>query len=163
MVVRRRRYGGTPQTALADYVAEHAKQWVASWLEAVRRDETTAHYHDYPHTDELLRDTEALYHYLGMWLRSGEWDPRIDPHYQRIGRVRRQEGFRLSEVVSAILLAKRQLWEGISSGRPLSVALELEVQKALRLFYDRAIYNTVRGYEEAAAYKEREGRDRPRP
>lgn len=147
MVVRHRRYGGTPKTALADYVTEHAKEWVTGWLDEVR---STPRYRDYHDTGELLRDTEAMYHYLALWLRTGEWDPRVDPHYQRIGRVRRQEGFKLSEVVSGILLAKGHLWEGLGAGRQLSIALELEVHKALRLFYDRAIYNTVRGYEEAA-------------
>ena len=147
MVVRHRRYGGTPQSVLADYIAEHAREWVAAWLDEVRREPTTRHYHDFPDSDELVRDTEALYHYLALWLRSGEWDPRIDPHYERIGRVRREEGLPLSEVVSAILLAKRHLWGGIVAGRKLSVALELEVSRAISLFYDKAVYHTIVGYE----------------
>ncbi|HUP01140.1 MAG TPA: hypothetical protein VM737_06425 [Gemmatimonadota bacterium] len=147
MQARHRRYGGTPRSNLGAYIAGRAPEWVKTWLRDVRRDETTPTYHTYADTAELLRDTEALYHYLAIWLRRGEWDPRIDPHYQRIGRDRRREGFPLSEVVSAILLAKRHLWDGLVEGNQLSIALELEVQKAMRLFYDRAIYNTVLGYE----------------
>lgn len=147
MTARRRRYGGTPQTALADYIAERADDWAGAWLDEVRREETTPRYHAYPDPDELRRDTTALYHYLALWLRTGEWDPRIDPHYRRIGHDRRSAGFPLSEVVSAILLAKRHLWNGIIASRVLSQALELEASKAISLFYDKAIYHTVAGHE----------------
>lgn len=147
MVVRHRRYGGTPQSVLAGYIIEHAESWVGAWLEEVRKEKTTPSYHRYANTDELKRDTLALYHYLALWLRTGEWDPRIDEHYHRIGRDRRAAGFSLSEVISAILLAKRHLWNGIVADKQMSVALELQVSKAISLFYDKAIYHTILGYE----------------
>lgn len=147
---RYRRFRIAPQIRLARYIAGHAKEWVKEWLEKVREDPATAEYASYVDTDELLRDTEALYHYLATWLRHGEWDPRIDPHYQRIGRDRRREGFPLGQVIAAILLAKRTLWDRIVEDKQLSVALELEVTRAISRFYDQAIYNTVLGYEEAS-------------
>lgn len=147
MPVRHRRYGGTPKSVLADYIAGQAERWARAWYEEVREEPTTTQYHGYPDAEELTRDTKALYHYLAVWLRTGEWDPRIDPHYRRIGRDRRRAGFPLSEVISAILLAKRHLWDGIVAGRQLSIALELEVSKAISLFYDKAIYHTIAGYE----------------
>ncbi|MGH7572015.1 MAG: RsbRD N-terminal domain-containing protein [Gemmatimonadota bacterium] len=137
-----------PQIRLGRYIAGHAKKWVKEWLETVQQDPSTPAYASYGDTDELLRDTEALYHYLATWLRHGEWDPRIDPHYQRIGRDRRREGFPIAQVIAAILLAKRALWEKLVENKPLSMALELEVTRAISRFYDRAIYNTVIGYEE---------------
>ena len=148
MAVRHRRYGGTPQSVLASYIVDHADEWVEAWLEEVRRESTTPAYHAYDDTEELRRDTLALYHYLSLWLRTGEWDTRIDTHYHRIGRDRRAAGFTLSEVISAILLAKRHLWDGIVAGKQMSVALELQVAKAISLFYDKAIYHTILGYEE---------------
>lgn len=147
MPERRRRYGGTPRSVLAEYIAEHADAWVDAWLREVREEPTTKHYRTYADRDELRRDTTALYHYLALWLKAGEWDPRIDPHYQRIGRDRRAAGFPLSEVISAVLLAKRALWNGIMAGPVLSVALQMEASKAISLFYDKAIYHTIVGYE----------------
>ncbi len=146
---RYRRFRIAPQIRLASYIASHAKMWVKEWLREVRQDPATSAYAAYADTDELLRDTEALYHYLATWLRHGEWDPRIDPHYQRIGRARRREGFPLGQVIAAILHAKRTLWDRIVEDKQLSLALELEVTRAISRFYDRAIYNTVLGYEEA--------------
>lgn len=151
MQVRHRRYGGTPQSRLGEYITQNADVWVESWLDTVRREETTPTYHTYGDTAELLRDTKALYYYLAIWLRRGEWDPRIDPHYRRVGRDRWREGFPLSEMVRAIQLAKRALWNGIIAGNQLSIALELEVWKAISVFYDQATYHTVLGYEEARA------------
>jgi hypothetical protein len=147
MVVRHRRYGGTPQSTLAAYIVEHAPEWVDAWLAEVRQERTTPSYHSYADVEELKRDTLALYHYLALWLRTGEWDPRIDTHYHRIGRDRRAAGFSLSEVISAILLAKRHLWNGIIVGKQMSVALELQVSKSISLFYDKAIYHTILGFE----------------
>lgn len=151
MAVRHRRYGGTPQSVLASYIVDHADEWVEAWLKEVRQERTTPAYHSYADTEELRRDTLALYHYLSLWLRTGDWDPRIDTHYHRIGRDRRMAGFTLSEVISAILLAKRHLWNGIIAGKQMSVALELQVSKAISLFYDKAIYHTILGYEEVAS------------
>jgi hypothetical protein len=145
---RSSRFRILPQLRLARYIADHVKEWVREWLEKVREDPATPAYASYADTGELLRDTEALYHYLATWLRHGEWDPRIDPHYRRIGRDRRREGFPLSQVVAAIVLAKRTLWDRLVEDKQLSVALELEVTRAISRFYDRAIYNTVLGYEE---------------
>lgn len=147
MAVRRRRTGGTSQSVLAEYVVEHAEEWVTAWLHEVQQEKTTPSYHRYADTEELKRDTTALYHYLALWLRTGEWDSRIDAHYHRIGRDRRAAGFSLSEVISAILLAKHHLWNGIIAGKQMSVALELEVSKSISLFYDKAIYHTILGYE----------------
>lgn len=144
---RHRRYGGTARTILADYITEHARSWVSEWLDTVRSDEGTAHYRAYENEEELIHDTEALYHYLALWLRTGTWDPRIDTHYHRIGRDRRERAFPLSETVRAILLAKGHLWKGIADERRLSVALELEMAKAIAMFYDEAIYHTTLGYE----------------
>ena len=139
-----------PQQRLGRFIADHAKEWVKEWLEKVREDPATPVYASYADTEELLRDTEALYHYLAAWLRNGKWDPRIDPHYQRIGRDRRREGFPLSQIIAAIVLAKRTLWDRLVEDKQLSVALELEVTRAISRFYDQAIYHTVLGYEEAA-------------
>jgi hypothetical protein len=147
MVVRRRRYGDTPQSTLAGYIVEHAPQWADAWLAEVRQERTTPSYHTYADVEELKRDTLALYHYLALWLRTGEWDSRIDTHYHRIGRDRRAAAFSLSEVISAILLAKRHLWNGIIVGKQMSVALELQVSKSISLFYDKAIYHTILGFE----------------
>jgi hypothetical protein len=146
--VRHRRYGGTPQTALADYIKQHSRRWVEAWLATVKTDGGTSHYHDAENTAELIRDTEALYHYLALWLGTAEWDRRIDPHYKRIGQTRREAGFPLNEVVRASLLAKRHLWDGIAADHRLSTELELQASKAIGMFYDRAIYYTIVGYEE---------------
>ncbi len=148
MPVRHRRYGGTPQTALADYIKQNSRRWIEAWLDAVKTDGGTEHYHNVEDTAELIRDTEALYHYLALWLRTAKWDSRIDPHYERIGRCRREAGFPLNEVIRASLLAKRHLWDGIAAGCQLSTGLELEASKAIGWFYDRAIYHTIVGYEQ---------------
>lgn len=149
MPTRHRRYGGTARSVLGKHVAEHARGWAEEWMDEVCREETTRGYRDYEDREELVRDTEALYNYLALWLSTRTWDDRIDPHYQRIGRDRWEQGFPLSEVISAILLAKRRLWNGIVADNLLSSALQAEASKAISVFYDKAVYHTIVGYEQA--------------
>ena len=143
---RHRRYGGTARTVLADYVSAHAREWATAWLEEVRTNPVTPRYRSHD-AEELIHDTEALYNYLAIWLKSENFDERIETHYRRIGRARKESGFPLSEVARAIQLAKTQLWKGVAGERRLSTALELEVGRVITRFYDRAIYHTILGYE----------------
>lgn len=146
---RHLRYGGTPESVLADYVAQNADEWATAWLERVCGDSSMGRYSTWEDKDELKRDTTALYHYLALWLKTGEWDPRTESHYQRVGRDRHDAGFPLSQVIRAILLAKRKLWDGLIDNQPLSTNLEREAAKTISRFYDRAIYHTILGYEAA--------------
>jgi len=150
MPTRHRRYGGSARATLGKHVAEHAAEWAKSWFDVIQSEETTRRYRDHGDPDELLRDTEALFNYLALWLSTGEWDERIGAHYRRIGRDRSRQGFPLSTVVNAIILAKRQLWDRIIADNLLSTALQAEASKAISQFYDQAIYHTIRGYEDAA-------------
>ena len=75
----RYRFRIAPQIRLASYIAGHAKEWVKEWLEKVREDPATPAYGAYGDTNELKRDTEALYHYLATWGRHRAWDPPLDP------------------------------------------------------------------------------------
>lgn len=147
MSTRRRRYGGTPRSVLGKYVVEHARSLAEDWMDEIAVEETAPGYREYEDREELVRDTEALYHYLGLWLSTGEWNERIDAHYRRIGRVRREQEFALSEVIRAILLAKQRLWDGIVADNLMSTALQAEASKAISTFYDKAVYHTIVGYE----------------
>ena len=84
-----------------------------------------------------------------MWLEHTS-DGRVEEEYFQLGEKRRAEGLDLSQVVSALLLTRRNLWNFVESLGGYTV-LELRQQLDLELlvvrFFDRAIYHTVRGYE----------------
>ncbi len=76
----------------------------------------------------------------------------IERVYQALGRQRRAEGFAVSEVIQALIIARRHIWLLVDSESFLDTALDLRnaidlVNRSI-LFFDRAIYNTVVGYEQ---------------
>ncbi len=73
----------------------------------------------------------------------------------RSGRQRHGEGFALSEVLEALILTRRHLWLLVLSEAFLDTALDLQQALDLNaravLFFDRAMYFTALGFEEAQA------------
>ena len=71
------------------------------------------------------------------------------------GQKQAADGVPLSAVVYAWLLCKRHLWAFVRRNDLANTELELyeEEEVAVRIgeFFDRAIYHTIRGYEEQLA------------
>jgi len=70
--------------------------------------------------------------------------------YQMLGRDRRDNGFSLDEVLSALTLLRKQVWtharqQGVWE-RPIDVYRVLELNRRIVLFFDKAIYHTALGF-----------------
>lgn len=75
----------------------------------------------------------------------------IERVYTTLGRQRREEGFALSEVIQALIIARRHIWLLVDDESFLDTAMDLRngmdlVNRSI-LFFDRAIYFTAVGYE----------------
>ncbi len=103
---------------------------------------------------ELRERVYEIYRHLGEWLL-GKNELDIEHRYSEIGRRRAQQKVPLSEVVQAIVLVKENLWEFLKSeavmDRAIEIMGELELLQMLEMFFDRAIYYAVVGYEEETA------------
>jgi hypothetical protein len=133
---------------LVALIEDHADELAERIVGRLHQDPRTSAYRQFDQT-ELLERTRKVYAHLGQWLGQASEDP-IEAEYFRLGEVRRREGIPLSEVVMALLLTRRNLWQFIDSQGADNI-LELRQQLDLELlvvrFYDRAIHHTVRGYE----------------
>jgi hypothetical protein len=69
-----------------------------------------------------------------------------------LGRKRKKEGFGLSEVISALSLLKKHIWEfALSNGmwsKTIDIYMLLELERRISLFFDKATYYVAAGYEE---------------
>lgn len=122
------------------------------WLKEVRQSKYTPTYHTFP--EELIFERAmAVYERLGYWLSPETKKEEIRHFYMNLGHRRFQEGFRLEEVVFALILLKRYLWLEVISEGLLQTNLELyqalELNNQAVLYFDRAIYYTTLGYMEA--------------
>ena len=97
---------------------------------------------------ELGRRAGEVYRNLGAWIRH-EKDLQVQEDYERLGRARREEGVPLSDVVAALLLTRRNLWD-FAEAEPGDTVLDLRNKLDLELlvvrFFDRAIFHAVKGY-----------------
>ena len=133
---------------LITLIEEHADQLAASVARRLREDPRTSEYRRFPDR-ELLQRARGVYANLGRWLEEAP-EREIEDEYVALGRARREEGVPLSQVVMALLLTRRGLWQYVED-QGADSALELRQQLDLELrvvrFFDRAIYHAIRGYE----------------
>lgn len=118
--------------------------------EQIRRSERTSDFKKIP-AEELRLAAGEVYRNLGEWLLQ-KTDHDIEHRFREVAAQRMGEGIRLHQFVWALLLTRDHLWQFLryqSVGDNI-VALfgELELQRLLNHFFDRAIYYAVLGYEE---------------
>jgi hypothetical protein len=119
-------------------------------MEDVKQNRSTPTYHVF--------DSQLLYHrvflkisHFGQWLGGSYHGQDIVSYYMNLGRERKWEGFRLSEVISALSLLKKHIWAfAMSQGmwsRTIDIYMILELDKRTNVFFDKATYYLAKGYE----------------
>ena len=139
---------------LVDLIEHNADRLTRAWLADVKRHPETPTYHRYP-DDQLYERVHEVYRNLGKWVCRETTAADVARVYTALGRQRHSEGFSLSEVLEALILSRRHLWLLILSEAFLDTALDLQQALDLNaravLFFDRSMYFTALGFEEAQA------------
>jgi hypothetical protein len=139
-----------PSKSLVSIIEQHADELTNEWLNLVRKDPRTATYHDFDR-EELYGYAYNVYHNLSTWLSNNTTKEDIARHYLALGSRRRAQGFKLSEVLHALILTRRVLWFKILSEGLLDTALDLnraiDLSNHTVVFFDRAIFYIAQGYE----------------
>ena len=134
-------------------IENHAEGLAQEVLNDLRSNPRTPSFHRLP-ADQLHRRFYDLYHNLGRWL-GDQSDAVVEAAYAPMGRARQGEGVPLSEVIYATILLKEHLRSYIRRTAAVDSAVELYQEAELNLmighFFDKALYYTVKGYEEARA------------
>lgn len=101
--------------------------------------------------DQLYKRTSDVYRNFGKWMSTATTLDDIKRDYIVLGKQRRREGFALSEVIQALIIIRRHIWLLVDSegylDTPLDLRMALDLINRSVLFFDRAIYFTVCGYE----------------
>jgi hypothetical protein len=104
-------------------------------------------------------DEKTLHHWIydvcsrfSYWLDEDKDHGDVQRHYKELGKERFQQNFELAEVISALYLTKRRLWEFIAASREVDSALNLnqivEASFLLVRFFDHAVLHVTEGFEE---------------
>ncbi len=89
---------------------------------------------------------------FGRWISNEISEKDMEIYWTELGRQRRREGFTMSEIMIAICLIRRDIWQKIRNEGLLDTAADfyeaMELQGRIVNFFERAQYYTVRGFEE---------------
>lgn len=132
-------------------VEENAELIARNWLDDVSENRSTPGYHRFNRRLLVERVLTVTAHF-SSWLTGSYGSNDIKSYYMDLGRERKSEGFALSEVVSALSLIKKHIWQfALSMGvwdKTMDIYIELELNRRINLFFDKAIFYTTKGYED---------------
>lgn len=115
-------------------------------------------------------DEETLFRWIydvssrfSYWLSEDNEKGEVKEHYRNLGKERFKQNIWLPEVISALYLVKRRLWEFIVAEREVDSSLDLnqilETSFMLVRFFDHAVFYVTQGYDEIL--KEKFGYEAP--
>lgn len=139
---------------LVSMIRDHASDIAHGWLDEIRRTQSTTAYLNID-TEALAERAAAALSQFSRWLTGHEADQEVADFYNAVGRERRGQGFSMRQVLSAIMLLKKHVWDfarehGVWE-RPIDVYRVLELERRIVIFFDRAMYHATRGYEKSGA------------
>ncbi len=136
---------------LVALIERNADDLTRSWLRIVRSHPGTPTYHRHDE-QELYQRAYRVYSQLGKWISRQTTKKDIAAQYTALGAERRREGFEISEIIHALLVARRVLWFKVQAEGFLDTALDLnralDLYNRVLLFFDRATYFAAVGYEQ---------------
>jgi hypothetical protein len=135
--------------SLIGFVNESIPLVARLWLADVRSNHTTTSYLELD-PDLLLAECTTSLQQLGRWLEGESTEEQIKLFFRDLGIRRQAQGVPLHELLSAIMLLKRQMWAHARSQgvwqRPMEMYRVMELQSRFAVFFDRAMYHSARGY-----------------
>ena len=145
---------GNISDKLVELIERNADSLANAWIREIKKSRRTPTFAKFDDA-ELFKRAVPIYSRLGRWISRETTREPIARQYLALGRQWAREGFALSEVIEALVIARRLLWLKVLSEGLLDTALEL--LKALELnnrtvyFFDRAMYYTGVGFEQETA------------
>jgi len=135
---------------LIHIIEKHEDELTRRWLKEVKHHTDTPTYHRHSE-DELRQRVYNVYVHLTHFIEDRMNQEQVEKAYRALGAERYREGFRLSEVIKAMILAHRNLGHYVREQAIFDVASELhqllELNDRVTQFFDYVIFYVIRGFE----------------
>ena len=135
---------------LIDSIERNAHRLAQDLVESLRQDPHVPAYNSL--SDQQYQGVVLdLYGHLGQWL-SSRTGHKLEVTYERKGRERFHGGIPLEQILYSLTHTKQNLLDFIRGALPGSADerdLELQLVLSVSEFFDRAVYHTALGYEDA--------------
>jgi len=141
---------------LVRLVERQAERLEQQWLKNLKQHPATPSYHDKDDL-ELAENIREVYRHLGKYMND-EYDAETMAQFlMEIGAKRRRDETPLHELVFAIILARRNLWDFVMNEGVVTSSLEWyqvnEFWQRISNFFDKNIYFIVHGYEKEQEFR----------
>ncbi len=136
---------------LVELIQSNASELSRSIVKQILSHPTTTSYRNIGENTlfDMIHDICSRFSY---WLSEDNERGEVKEHYRNLGKQRFQQGIALPEVISALYLTKRKLWEFMTAERDVNSSLDLnqilETSFLLVRFFDHAVLHVTEGYEE---------------
>ena len=141
---------------LIDVIRENEAIIINGWLHDVSENRSTPTYQSFDR-DRLRRQARDVLILFSTWAGELHKDRAvrsvdIQSYFIGFGKGKRREGFTLHEILSALSLKRKHIWEfalshGISK-KPLDIYMAFEFDRRMMIFFDRATFYSTMGYME---------------
>jgi len=105
---------------------------------------------------EIYEIGSRVYRELSKWVAKDLPKEEVKEYYRKLGKIRMAEGIPASQFFQALVLLKRHMWLFVRRQLENEITdykQAMEVSDRVVLFFDRAAYYMLIGYEEEAAKK----------
>lgn len=144
------RIGKFMSDRLIKLIEENAEYIGKQWLEDVRTNNSTPTYWNFDPQKSKQRNKKVISQF-SKWLGGFYCDHDIRRLYSDLGEERKKEGYRLSEIISALSLTRKHIWDfALSHGmwnKTEDIYAVLELDRRMMMFFDKASFYVAKGYE----------------
>jgi 8-oxo-dGTP diphosphatase len=135
---------------LTEVIEKNADLIAGNWTEDILQKNSTISYRKLGKEEVFKRGQKVILQF-GYWLKGLYTDKDNRDFYVQMGKTRKKEGFRASEVISALSLVRKNIWEfALSQGmweKTIDIYIVLELERRMMLFFDKAAFYLSWGYE----------------
>jgi uncharacterized protein len=131
------------------FVSDYGEEIATMWLQDLRISAQTPSYSSIS-DEELVNASEFALTQVGDYFSGQPSDANIGDFFYKLGATRAAQGLPLPELISAILLLKREIWISSRTHGVWESAMDLQravdMSRELGRFFDRAVYYATAGY-----------------
>ncbi len=131
------------------FVQDYGEEIATMWLDDLRLSPQTPSY-GVVSDEELVNASEFALTQVDEYFSGNPSDSDVGKFFHRLGATRVAQGLPLPELISAILLLKREIWTSARTHGVWESAMDLQravdLNRELGRFFDRAVYYATAGY-----------------
>lgn len=135
---------------LVEMIENNAATIAVRWMDDIRTNPSTPSYKEFDHAT-LFKRINTVLSQFEEWL-GGHYDHQeMRDFYFNLGKRRKEAGINMSEVLSALSLSRKHIWEFALSQnlwvKTIDIYRTLELNRRVVIFFDKAAYYVAKGYE----------------